>query len=431
MIGIRREDKSHWERRAPLVPEDVRRLTARHGLRICVQSSPTRIFKDEEYQSAGAQVVGDLAGCPVILGVKEIPPQCLEAGKTYVYFSHTVKGQWANMPALRRLLELGGTLIDYERIVDDQGRRLVFFGRYAGLAGMIDTLWALGQRLRHEGIDTPFTRVQPAHCYANLEHAKRELTALAAVIRQEGIPKLIQPFVCGFAGYGHVSQGAQEILDLLPVKEVTPAELPDVPAAADTCYKVVFREGDMVTRVDPSAAFDLQEYYQHPECYQASFFPHSRHLTVLVNCVYWEPKYPRFLTRAQLHELYADERQPRLRVIGDISCDVDGSLACTTRTTDPACPVYVYDPATGQTHDGVAGHGPVVLAVDFLPCELPADASYYFSGVLSPFIPDLAKADWSHPLAESGLPPVLQRATIAYRGQLTAPYRYLEQFLPS
>nr|HPM25254.1 hypothetical protein [Phycisphaerae bacterium] len=136
MIGIRREDKSQWEARVPLVPADVRVLIQEHGLAVQVQSSPIRRFAEAEYRAAGATIVDDLRACPIILGVKEIPPRYFEPGKTYVFFSHTIKGQPANMPMLKRLLELGCTLIDYERIVDEHGRRLVFFGRFAGLAGM-------------------------------------------------------------------------------------------------------------------------------------------------------------------------------------------------------------------------------------------------------------------------------------------------------
>ena len=428
MIGIRREDKSRWERRVPLVPDDVRRLAAENEIRFRVQTSPIRVFKDEMYQQAGASVSDDLSDCPVIMGVKEIPPAKLEAGKTYVYFSHTIKGQTANMPALRRLLELGCNLIDYERIVDAQGRRLVFFGRYAGLAGMIDTLWAFGQRLQHEGIANPFARVMPAHRYDDLDHARRELAAVAEEIRTRGLPEAIRPLICGFAGYGQVSLGAQEIYDLLPVREIAPGQAASATADAHVCYKVVYREEHMVARKDESAPFGLQEYYQHPEHYRPTFFAHVPHLTILVNCIYWEPKYPRLITNEQFRELYAGP-SPRLRVVGDITCDVDGSVGCTTRATAPDNPVYVYDPQTGQTHDGVAGHGPVVLAVDFLPTELPFDASNHFSHSLRAFIPGLDRADMSRPLAESGLPPELQRATIVHNGKLTDAYRHLEQYL--
>lgn len=427
MIGIRREDKSEWEARVPLVPSDLKALQQRHDLRFRVQSSQRRAFKDAEYVAAGIDVVEQLDDCPIIMGVKEIPPELFEPERTYVYFSHTIKGQPANMPALRRLLELQCNLIDYERIVDDQNRRLVFFGRYAGLAGMIDTLWALGQRLNHEGIESPFARVLPAHRYDDLDHVRRDLGSLAHEIRQGGLPIEIVPFVCGFAGYGQVSQGAQEMYDLLPVREVSPRELGQILEDPCTCFKVVFREEHMVTPTAGSA-FALQEYYVHPERYRAAFFPHVRHLTVLVNCIYWEPKYPRLITSEQFRKLYAAER-PRLRVIGDITCDIDGSLACTTRSTDPGNPVYTYDPATGATSDGVAGSGPVVLAVDFLPCELPLDASTHFSQTLRPFLPALAQADFSRPLEKTGLPPELARATIVLRGELTEAYRYLEQHL--
>ncbi len=427
MIGIRHEDKSTWEGRVPLTPADLKNLIAHHGLQFTVQTSQTRAFKDDEFRTAGAAISDNLAECPIIMGVKEIPPEKLEAGRTYVYFSHTIKGQPANMPALRRLLELGCNLIDYERIVDDQNRRLVFFGRYAGLAGMIDTLWALGQRLQHEGITSPFAQVQPAHKYDDLEHFSREIAKVAEPIRSNGIPEQLRPLVCGFAGYGQVSQGAQAIFDQLPVTEVSPADLGHLEPRGDTCYKVVFREEHLAERIDASQPFALQEYYKHPERYRASFFPCARHLTLLVNCIYWEPKYPYLITREQFADLYAPGTQPRLRVVGDITCDIDGSVACTTRSTDPSNPIYVYDPQTGKAVDGVSGHGPVVLAVDFLPCELPIDASRHFSQALLPFVPALGKADFSKPLAQSGLPSELQRATIIWRGELTEPYRYLSE----
>ena len=428
MIGIRREDKSRWEGRVPLVPDDIRTLIKQHGLEFQVQKASNRAFPEEQYEKAGAQVVDDLKAAPIIMGVKEIPVPCFESNKTYVFFSHTIKAQPANMPALRKIVELGCTLIDYERIVDDQNRRLVFFGRFAGLAGMIDTLWALGQRLDHEGIITPFSMIQPAHRYENLEHFSKEIAKVAAVIRSEGMPKEICPFVCGFAGYGQVSQGAQNIYDQLPTKEVSPNELASLPADPHVCYKVVFREEHMVSRIDASKPFELQEYYKQPELYQAAFYHHVPHLTVLLTGIFWTPKYPRLITQEQFQKLFAG-KQPHLRVVGDVTCDIDGAVACTTRSTTPDNPIYVYEPASGETFDGVAGNGPVVLAVDFLPCELPVDASKYFSGALSPFIPALAGADFSGKLEDSGLPPELQRAVIVYKGRLTEPYSYLQSEL--
>jgi alpha-aminoadipic semialdehyde synthase len=430
-IGIRREDKSRWEARAPVTPEAVAKLIADHGLAFAVERSDTRAFEDEQYTAAGAAVSDNLSDCPIIMGVKEIPPERLEAEKAYVFFSHTIKGQADNMPMLRRLMELRGTLIDYEKITDDQGRRLVFFGRFAGIAGMIDTLWALGERLKHEGIDTPFARIQPAHRYHDLDHARAEIRAVGDAIRNDGLPDALTPFVCGFAGYGQVSLGAQEIYDLLPVREIAPDELERIEPGGHACFKVVFKEEHLVERIDASRPFELQEYYDFPERYRSDFIRHVPYLTVLVNCIYWEPRYPRLISQRQFRELYGQSQPTRLRVIGDITCDIDGSLACTTRATDPAHPIYVYDPVTGETRDGAEGNGPVVLAVDFLPCEIPIDASRAFSDALCPFLPGLAKADLTKPLGESGLPPELRRATIVHRGRLTEAFEYLERYVAS
>lgn len=429
VIGVRHEDKSRWEARVALVPSDIRDLIQVHGLRFHIESSPIRAFPDEDFRSAGAGVSRDISDCPIIMGIKEIPPQKLEQGKTYVHFSHTIKGQQHNMPALQRLLDLGCQLIDYERIADAAGQRLVFFGRFAGLAGMIDTLAALGQRLEHEGFDTPLAAIKPAHRYPTLDHARREIIRIGQAIRQDGLPQSVTPLICGFTGYGRVSSGAQEIYDLLEPEEVSPEDLPTLKPADNRPYKVVFREEHMVSRMDRSSPFELQEYYDHPDRYEAAFFRHVPHLTLLVNCIYWEPKYARLITRDQFRELYSGTTPPRLRVIGDITCDVDGALECTVRATTPESPIYVFDPNTGQTADGVVGHGPVVLAVDFLPCELPVDSSNFFSETLRAFMPRLANADFSADLAHSGLPPELQRATIVYQGRLTEPYRYLERFL--
>jgi saccharopine dehydrogenase (NAD+, L-lysine-forming) len=426
-IGIRREDKSRWEARAPLTPEDIRELT-KAGLAFDVQKSPLRRFSNEAYAEAGARVTELLGDCSVILGVKEMPVPFFQPEKTYVFFSHTIKAQPANMPMLRRIVELGCTLIDYERITDDKNRRLVFFGRYAGLAGMIDTLWALGQRLKLEGVTSPFEDVQRAYDYEDLEAAKRAITLVGERIRRDGLPAEVQPLVCGFAGYGNVSRGAQEIYDLLPTHTIAPDEVSSVRKDKHTCFKTVYYEQDLV-RPKPAAGvnvFELQDYYDHPDRYVSCFHEHLPHLTLLVNCIYWEPKYPRLVSNDDLKSLWSAGEKPRLRVIGDITCDIEGSIECTVRPADPGEPTYVYAPVTGEVADGLAGAGPVILAVDILPCELPADSSAHFGKALRPFIPALAQADFTRPLAQSGLPAELQRATIVYRGALTPPYEYLQ-----
>jgi len=428
-LGIRREDKSIWERRVPVVPEDIPRLREQHDLQVVVQPSPIRVFGEDEFRAAGAQVDEDLSPCDVIVAVKEVPPHLILPNKTYIFFAHVIKGQPHNMPMLRRLLELGCTLIDYEKVTDDKGRRLIFFGRHAGLSGIIDTLWALGKRLEWEGIATPFAQIELAHAYRDLDSARAAIREAGERIRREGLPAGLAPLVVGFAGYGNVSQGAQEVFAELPSVEIAPADLATLFARSPdrhALYKVVFKEEHMVEPLEPAGVFELQDYYQHPEKYRSCFSNHLPYLTVLVNGIYWDRRYPRLVTKAYLRE-HADDL--RLRVIGDISCDIEGSIECTVRCTEPGNPVYVYNPRTETTTDGYAGEGVVILAVDILPSELPREASIYFSGVLRDFIPAIVAADYTVPFEQLALPPEIKRAVIVYQGKLAPDYQYLDNYL--
>lgn len=433
VIGIRREDKSKWERRVPIVPRDVHRLRSEHAVGVVVQPSGHRAFGDEEFVLAGATIQEDLSSCSAIFGIKEIPSYALEPGLAYVFFAHVIKGQPTNMAMLQRILDLGCTLIDYEKITDDQGRRLIFFGRQAGQAGMVDTLWALGQRLKWEGIANPFQALLPMPQYGGLAPATAALDVVGEWIRSAGVPSSLAPLVIGIAGYGNVSAGAQEILDRLPTIEIDPSDLarlgddPDV--SRHHVYKVVFKEKHMVERLEQPERFLLQEYYDQPQRYRGVFAQYLRHLTVLVNAIYWAPQYPRLVTKASLAGLFAADQVPKLRVIGDISCDVEGAIEATTRSTDPGSPVYVYDPASGQTVDGYAGNGPVIMAVDILPSELPRESSAEFSLALQEFIPALAAADFTAPFDDLSLPAPIKRAVISHRGVLTPDYQYLSQYL--
>jgi saccharopine dehydrogenase (NAD+, L-lysine-forming) len=434
-IGIRREDKSIWERRVPIIPAHARQLQEEHSIEVCAQPSETRVFRDDEFARAGARVEEDLSSCPIVFAVKEIPPHFFQPGHTHVFFAHVIKGQPYNMPMLKRLLELGCQLIDYEKVTDEQGRRLIFFGRHAGLAGMIDMLWALGERLNWEGIPNPFGDLRQTRHYDSLAEAKAAVSAVGERIAQEGLPEPVTPLICGFAGYGNVFRGANEIVELLPVQEIEPQEVAAVTQrtgpdyARNVLYKVVFKEEHTVEPISPEDCFELQDYYDHPEKYRPRFHTYLPYLTLLVNCVYWEAKYPRLVTKADLKQLYEGAEPPRLRVIGDVSCDIEGAIECTVKSTEPGDPVFVYDPFEDRAIDGVEGRGPVVLAVDILPSELPRDASEYFSGVLMEYVPAIAQADYSVPFEELALPPEIRRAVIVYQGELTPGYRYLEKYL--
>jgi alpha-aminoadipic semialdehyde synthase len=429
-IGIRAEDKSPWERRTPLVPDDIRHLMA-SGIDIVVQSSPRRAFGDAEFAEAGVPVRPDLDDRDLVIGIKEIPADAFRPDKIYLFFAHVIKGQPYNMPMLRRMMDKRNTLFDYERITDDQNRRLIFFGRHAGLAGMINTLWALGRRAAAEGIASPFADIRQARTYPDLEAAKTAIHRAGRAIESDGVPEALHPLVFGFAGYGNVSQGAQEIFDLLPHVAVEPEDVKaatQAAAASDrVLVKVVFGEKDIVRPKDPGAVFDLDDYYRFgAERYENRFDEYTDHLSVLVNCIYWDNRYPRLLTLPQCRRLWSGDNAPRLRVIGDIGCDPDGAVQCTVRPTDPGNPVYVYDPQTGETTDGFTGRGPVIMAVEILPTEIPRESSLDFSRILSGFIPALAKADYDRPFEDLDLPSELKRAMILYRGDLTPAYEYLQ-----
>lgn len=429
-IGIRSEDKSQWERRVPLVPQDAADLRAA-GIDVVVQQSARRAFTEDEFRSAGVPVQEDVDDCRVIVGIKEIPPPRLAAGKTYLFFPHVIKGQPANMPMLRRLMELKATLIDYERIVDENNRRLIFFGRHAGLAGMVNTLWSLGRRLEALGTASPFARLKQARTYADLSGAREDLQRVASRIAEQGVPADLHPLVIGFTGYGNVSGGAQEILDILPTRSIAPDEVAavarDRSVSANVVYKVVLRESDVVEPIAPGRPFDLADYFRSgASAYRSVFGRYADHLSVLVNCIYWDSRYPRVLTIEDCRRMWSAGR-PRLLVVGDISCDVGGSVECTVKATDPGNPVYVYDPATGIAHDGFEGEGPLVMAVEILPSEIPRESSVDFSRVLKPMLSELSRADLSAPFADLALPAALKRGIIVHRGELTPDYEYLRE----
>jgi alpha-aminoadipic semialdehyde synthase len=432
-IGIRREDINKWEKRVPLIPSHARELADRFPLEFRVQASTIRIFTDDDYRLAGLPVEEGLSPCPIVLALKEIPLELIEKGKTYLFFSHTAKGQAQNMPMLRKMRDLGCTIIDYEKMVDEKGRRVLYFGNYAGHAGMIDTLWTLGKRLDGEGIVNPFSLLQPTHRYKSLVEAKEEVGKLAWKLIEQGPPRGLGPIVFGFFGYGHVSQGAQEVFDILPVETVRPADIPRLFEGGDRAhrnlYKAVFHEEDMVRPIDPNKAFDLQDYYANPQGYRPVTEDYVPYLTAVVNGIYWTPKFPKYITRTFLKALYGGGAKPRLRVVGDITCDINGSIECTVRPTDSENPVYVYDPFEDKAIPGFEGRGPAVLAVYNLPAELPLESSTYFSAKLKDYVPAVAGAHFDKPFAACGLPDVLRRAVILYRGELAPDYAYLGQHL--
>ena len=431
-IGIRHEDKYLMERRVAVIPKHAQKLINEQGLEILIENSPKRIFTHEEFENAGAKIVDDVRDASVIFGVKEMPIDYFEDHKTYIFFSHVIKGQSYNMPMLKKMMEKKVNLIEYEKVADEMGRRLIFFGRFAGLAGMINSLWSLGQRLKVQGIETPFMQIKQSRHYNSMEEAKQVISKVGQEIIENGLPDELTPLTIGFTGYGNVSNGAQEIASLLPIKEVDPEGLLELSKKTElpnnVLYKVVFKEEHLSKLKNGNEKFDLSDYYAHPEKYISDFEQYIPQLTILMNCMYWDDKYPRIVTKDYLEKLYTNNT-PKLIVIGDVTCDPDGSIECTHKGTEIEDPVFVYNPFTQEPQMGFKGKGLLIMAVDILPSELPRESSIAFSNALFKYIKPIVTTDYTKDFESLELPGPIKRAMILHQGKLTPDYQYILKYL--
>jgi alpha-aminoadipic semialdehyde synthase len=437
VIGIRREDKNRFERRVPLSPAQVRRLVDQ-GIRVLVQPSNIRCWTDDEYVEAGASIAEDLSPASTILAVKEVPAALLIPERTYLFFSHTIKAQPHNMPLLDSILAAKIRLIDYEKITDANNQRLVRFGPYAGYAGTIDLLAALGDRLLAKGYSTPFLYCSFARTYRSLDDARDAIRNVGKIIERIGISEALCPFVVGVTSRGSVAQAALEILQLLPHKFVSPTDLPALHASSvkdRRCVYICIAEAEhMVERKDnPTAPFDKKHYYATPSAYEPIF--HDRvlpYFSVLVNCMYWDPRFPRLVTTRQAQDLMRADRL-KLWAIADISCDPQGSVEFFVHATTIDDPTYVYDVMHQRETKDITHDGILFLGVDHLPAELPFQASEFFGESLFPFIAAIAKSDASLPYEQQAneLPAPVYKAVMTSHGSLTPPFQYIAELRKS
>ncbi|XP_037452533.1 alpha-aminoadipic semialdehyde synthase-like isoform X1 [Triticum dicoccoides] len=437
VIGILAETVNMWERRAPLTPSHCARLMLGGGKhesgvnRIIMQPSTKRIHHDAQYEDAGCEISEDLSECGLIVGIKQPKLEMILPDRAYAFFSHTHKAQKENMPLLDKIMEERVSLFDYELIVDDDGKRMLAFGKFAGRAGLIDFLHGLGQRYLSLGYSTPFLSLGQSHMYPSLAAAKAAVIAIGEEIATYGLPSGICPIVFAFTGSGNVSQGAQEIFKLLPHTFVDAEKLPELSAGkslpphhqstrrAFQLYGCVVTSKDMVAPKDPNRCFDKADYYAHPEYYRPVF--HERiapYASAIVNCMYWERRFPRLLSIDQLQQLMKNGCP--LVGISDITCDIGGSIEFVNKSTSIERPFFRYDTSTNLYHDDMEGDGVICLAVDILPTEFSREASQHFGDILSRFVTSLASAKG---LLE--LPSHLRRACIAYAGKLTPLYEYI------
>lgn len=397
-IGLIREGKVPPDHRVPLTPKQCKAIqTLYPNVEIIAQHSPIRAYKDEEYAAEGIRLSDNLNECDIILGVKEVKIDDLIPGKIFMFFSHTIKKQPYNRELLRAILYKKIELIDYEVIKDKHNKRLIGFGRYAGIVGCYNGFRTYG--LKHGIYD-----LKPANKCANRKEMEAELGKVV-------LPKNMKIVLTGFGRVGH---GAVEVIDLLPIKEVTPEEF-----LSRDFNEPVFTHleaEDYFGRKD-GKEFDKSEFYNQPENYVSTFSRYVTAADMYIPCHFWSSRSPFILTQK---DLQSSDR--RLTVIADISCDIAGPIASTIRPSKISDPIYGYDPSTGQEVDFTQENAIAVMAVDNLPCELPLDASEDFGNELMKHVlPALLKDDPDN---------IIGRATETTKeGTLSSYFSYLQNYV--
>nr|CAH7757252.1 unnamed protein product [Callosobruchus chinensis] len=442
IIAIRREDQSVWERRAPFSPSHVKKLV-KYGVKVIVQPSNRRAYPMQAYINAGAIVQEDISEANVIFGVKQVPLEHLIPEKTYCVFSHTIKAQEGNMPMLDAILEKRIRLIDYEKLMDEKGTRVVAFGKMAGIAGVINILHGLGLRLLALGHHTPFMHIGPAHNYRNSSMARQAVRDAGYEIALGLMPKSIGPLTFVFTGSGNVSQGSQEVFQELP-HEYVPPELLKKAAEHGSLNKVYgceVRRRHYLERKE-GGGFDSAEYEEHPERYISMFSKKiAPYASVLVNGIYWAPNSPKLLTIPDAKHLLRPAVTPWLptsvgapalphRMLGicDISADPGGSIEFMNECTTIDTPFCLYDADRNKDTKSFKGPGVLVCSIDNMPTQIPRESTDFFGDLLFPFAFDIMQSNAQEPLDAHNFSTVVHGVSIYYTKQLCSLFMHTSLF---
>ena len=395
-IGIRREDKYEWERRAPLTPSHVARLV-QAGVDVYVQPSTLRVFSEEAYRQAGARVQEDLSPCEVVVGVKEMPQEFFAQGKTYLFFSHTIKKQPHNKKMLKAILDKHIRLIDYEILTDSRGIRIIGFGRWAGLIGAYEGMRAMSIRHKIPGL------IRAAEC-TGLRDMMNRATKMP-----------IPPWRIVVTGDGRVAGGVEEMMLAFGVRKVTVEDF--LTGAYNDVTVYVQLDPEKYNKPKEGAPFDLLHFFAHPDAFESNFARFCNKTDLLIMAAYWDPHAPVLFTPEKMQE-----KDFSIRVIADITCDIQGAIPSTLRATHFQEPFYDFNPITGKEEKAFSSDSNItVMAIDNLPSGLPREASEDFGY-------NLIKNVFS--LVVSGDPErVIERATIAESGKLTKAYQYLSDWV--
>ena len=396
-IGIVKETKNPPDKRVPLSPENCEELKATFPtIELVVQSSDIRAFKDSEYTDLGIDIVSDVSDCDVLLGVKEVKKDRLLANKTYFFFSHTIKEQPYNRDLLNFMLKKNIKMVDYETLTYPKDGRILGFGRYAGIVGAFNAFLAFG-------VKSGDYSLKPANECHDYKELKEELKKV----------KLPNDYKIIISGDGRVGKGAEEVLHTAGIYEVSPTDFltstRDEPIYTQLSVKEYNKRKD-------GAAFTKGDLYTNPELFESDFKRFSDIGNMYIACHYWDADAPFIFSRE-------DAKSPdfKLKIVADISCDIDGPVASTIRPSTIDKPLYGYDPQTESEVDFMTKNAIGVMAVDNLPCELPRDASEDFGNeLITKVLPSLINEDSDT---------IIERATICENGKLTSYFSYLQDFV--
>jgi saccharopine dehydrogenase (NAD+, L-lysine-forming) len=428
VVGILPESKNEWERRAPLRPKDIAWLVKKN-ISVEVASSPLRIYKDSQYARSGAKIVSGFKKAKLLIGIKEPPIDTLIPDSIYMTFSHTTKGQKYNRNLLTAFLKKKITLIDYEHITGSLGQRLVYFGRYAGICGMIDTLHVFGRKAELQNNPNPFSDLKSAVHYGTYGSAKKALAQVVEKIQKKGFNKNITPFVIGILGHGNVSRGAQEVLEYMGAVDIHPKNIDILSRSRTshkkTIYKLVFQREEKL-RSKNGKGFYFEEYLKHPERFESNLDESLPFLNILINSSYWDKRYPRLLSEAMLRRLYDNNPDFRLSVIGDLSCDIKGTIEITKKATTSSEPAFVYDPVSKKISNDLSHSGIAVMAIDNLPCEFPKESSMEFAEQVREYVYQVAAHGITDVTNHHALSSVIRNAVVTQNGTLSHRFKYLK-----
>ncbi|NWF71388.1 MAG: alanine dehydrogenase [Chloroflexi bacterium] len=394
-LALIREEKKPIETRVAFSPVQCQWLMNKYpGLDIVVQSSEHRCFSDEDYSREEIEVREDVSDADLLIGIKEVPKDKLLADKKYIFFSHTIKRQAHNKAMLQEILRKKVTLYDYECLVWENGERILGFGHFAGVVGAHNGFLAYGKR-------------------TGIYHLKRGFQCInyQELVEEYRSVKL-PPMKIAVTGTGRVAKGVYELLEKLNLRMTSVQNF--LTKEFDEPVYAVLNTSQLYERKD-GKPFIREHFHQHPEEYESAFFPFVRVTDLFINAIYWNPLAPVFFTREDMRK-----NEFRIKVIADITCDVNGSVPSTIRESSIADPVYGYNPKTEREEAPYQPHVIDVMAVSNLPNELPRESSEEFGDKLIEYVVE----ELLQPGSE-----IMDRACIARGGSLTPRFSYLNDFV--